>query len=38
MDVFEFVLEKENDFNEYDVEIILNAYELLFAPKPGQLV
>jgi len=33
VDSFKFILEKENDFNTYDAEIILNAYENAFVPK-----
>ena len=36
MDSFKFILEKENDFNPFDVEIILKAYENAFVPKAGQ--
>ena len=32
-DNFKFILEKENDFNDFDAELIVHAYENAFKPR-----
>ena len=34
-DSFKFILEKANDFIDFDAEIILNAYEQALKPRPN---
>ena len=34
-DNFKFILEKENDFNDFDAKIIVKAYEQAFKPGKG---
>lgn len=36
-DQFKFVIEKHNDFHDFDIDIILTAYEEAFKPKPRPL-
>ena len=35
-DSFKFILEKANDFNDFDSEIIIKAYETSFKPGAGR--
>ena len=35
-DSFKFILEKSNDFSEFDAKLVLNAYEQALTPKPGR--
>lgn len=37
-DSFKFIMEKHNDFSPFDAEIVINAYEKAFTPRPGQEV
>ena len=37
LDSFKFILEKSNDFSEFDAKLILNAYEQALKPKPGEV-
>ena len=36
-DNYKFILEKENDFNDFDAKIIVHAYEQAFKPHAGQV-
>lgn len=38
LDSFKFILEKSNDFSDFDAELVVNAYELALKPKPGEVV
>jgi hypothetical protein len=37
-DSFKFIMEKANDFSDFDAELVINAYEKAFTPRPGQEV
>ena len=34
-DSFKFILEKANDFNDFDAELVINAYEQAMKPRTG---